>query len=43
MRRAATAFDDVRYLGHAATEQTYRELAATDARLLSLRPEEVPA
>ncbi|TFB17647.1 DUF4129 domain-containing protein [Microbacterium sp. 3H14] len=43
MRRAATAFDDVRYLGHAATEQTYRELAATDARLLSLRPEEVSA
>ncbi|WP_226532642.1 DUF4129 domain-containing protein [Microbacterium paraoxydans] len=43
MRRAATTFDDVRYLGHSATEQSYRELADTDARLMARRPVEVPA
>lgn len=43
MRRAATAFDDVRYLGHPATSESYDDLAATDARLLARRPEGVPA
>ncbi|MBS0025642.1 DUF4129 domain-containing protein [Microbacterium paraoxydans] len=43
MRRAAAAFDDVRYLRHPATEQGYRELAATDDRLRARRPEAVPA
>lgn len=43
MRGAATAFDDVRYLGHAATEESYRALAATDDRLRARRPEAVPA
>lgn len=42
MRRAATAFDDVRYLGHAATEDSYRALAETDERLRARHPEAVP-
>lgn len=40
---AASAFDDVRYLGHAATEQSYRRLADTDERLAAHRPELVSA
>lgn len=43
MRRAAVSFDDVRYLGHAATAESYRDLAATDDRLAARRPEAVPA
>lgn len=43
MRRAAVSFDDVRYLGHASTPESYRELAATDDRLRARRPEAVPA
>lgn len=43
MRRAAVSFDDVRYLGHTATEETYRDLAETDERLRARRPEAVPA
>jgi hypothetical protein len=39
MRSAATAFDDVRYLRHPASEPTYREIAATDDRLRTRRPE----
>lgn len=43
MRRAATGFDDVRYLGHPATQETYRELVETDERIRAHRPEGVPA
>lgn len=43
MRSAAVSFDDVRYLRHPATEESYRELAATDERLRTRRPEAVPA
>lgn len=43
MRTAATSFDDVRYLRHPATEQSYREIAATDDRLQARRLEAVPA
>ncbi|MBT2485424.1 MULTISPECIES: DUF4129 domain-containing protein [unclassified Microbacterium] len=43
MRNAAVAFDDVRYLRHPASEEHYRELAATDDRLRARRPETVPA
>jgi hypothetical protein len=43
LRRAAGSFDDVRYLRHPATEERYRELAATDDRLRARRPEAVPA
>ncbi|MEU4016313.1 DUF4129 domain-containing protein [Microbacterium sp. NPDC028030] len=43
MRRAAVLFDDVRYLGHPATAQSYRDLADTDDRLRTRRPEAVPA
>lgn len=43
MRRAAVSFDDVRYLRHPATEESYRELSATDDRLRARRPEAVPA
>lgn len=43
MRAAATAFDDVRYLRHPATADSYAELAATDDRLRSRRPELVTA
>ncbi|MFB8190093.1 DUF4129 domain-containing protein [Microbacterium sp. NPDC055988] len=43
LRRAAVAFDDVRYLGHPATVETYQDLAATDERLRTRRLEAVPA
>ncbi|MGW9156544.1 MULTISPECIES: DUF4129 domain-containing protein [unclassified Microbacterium] len=43
LRRAAVAFDDVRYLGHPATAETYQDLAATDERLRTRRLEAVPA
>jgi hypothetical protein len=43
MRRAAVAFDDVRYLGHPATAASYRDLADTDDRLRARRPEAVMA
>ena len=43
LRRAAVAFDDVRYLGHTATSDTYQDLAATDDRLRTRRLEAVPA
>lgn len=43
MSRAATAFDDVRYLRHPATEQSYLEIAATDERLQARRLEAVSA
>jgi hypothetical protein len=39
VRSAAASFDDVRYLRHPATEQSYSELAATDDRLVARRPE----
>ncbi|WP_144877239.1 DUF4129 domain-containing protein [Microbacterium sp. 1.5R] len=39
VRRAATSFDDVRYLRRPATSDSYAELAATDDRLIALRPE----
>jgi hypothetical protein len=42
MRRAAVAFDDVRYLAHPATPERYRDLAETDDRLRARRPEAVP-
>lgn len=45
---AAGAFDDVRYLRHPASEQSYRALAETDDRLSTMhpttvQPEAVPA
>ncbi len=43
VRNAATTFDDVRYLRHPATAESYAELAATDERLMALRPELVAA
>jgi len=43
VRSAAVSFDDVRYLRHPATQETYRALAATDDRLRALRPAAVPA
>ncbi|WP_288872925.1 DUF4129 domain-containing protein [uncultured Microbacterium sp.] len=43
LRRAAVAFDDVRYLGHRATAASYGELAATDERLRTRRTEAVAA
>lgn len=43
LRRAASAFDDVRYLERRATAESYRELAETDDRLRARRPEAVPA
>lgn len=43
MRSAATAFDDVRYLRHPATPESYAALAATDERLRSRRPAVVTA
>ena len=43
LRRAASAFDDVRYLERRATPESYRELAETDDRLRARRPEAVPA
>lgn len=39
MRSAATSFDDVRYLRHPATDESYAALAATDDRLRARRPE----
>lgn len=43
VRAAAVSFDDVRYLRHPATPDSYAQLAATDERLGALRPEAVPA
>ena len=43
MRSAATAFDDVRYLRHPATPESYAALAATDERLRSRTPAVVTA
>ncbi|MFJ2505670.1 DUF4129 domain-containing protein [Microbacterium sp. NPDC087592] len=43
LRRAAVAFDEVRYLGRPATEEIYQDLAATDERLRTRRLEAVPA
>lgn len=43
VRAAAVSFDDVRYLRHPATEESYRDLAATDERLRTRRLEAVPA
>lgn len=43
VRRAATAFDDVRYLQHPSDADRYRALAETDDRLSALHPEAVPA
>lgn len=43
VRAAAVSFDDVRYLRHPATAESYAQLAATDDRLASLRLEAVPA
>lgn len=43
MRQAAIAFDDVRYLGHSATPESYRDLVDTDDRIRARRPEGVPA
>ncbi|MFJ2542189.1 DUF4129 domain-containing protein [Microbacterium sp. NPDC087589] len=43
VRQAAVSFDDVRYLRHPATAESYAELAATDDRLSALRPEAVTA
>lgn len=40
---AAGAFDDVRYLRHPASEESYRALAATDDLIASTRSEAVPA
>ena len=39
VRRAAVSFDDVRYLRHPASAESYRELADTDDRLRARRPE----
>lgn len=43
LRAAASTFDEVRYLGRTATEESYRALSATDDRLTAHRPEVVPA
>lgn len=43
VRRAASAFDDVRYLRRPASADDYAALAATDERLRALRPEAVLA
>ncbi|MFJ6531848.1 DUF4129 domain-containing protein [Microbacterium sp. NPDC091662] len=43
MRRAASSFDDVRYLGHTASAETYRDLVDTDDRIRARRPEAVSA
>ena len=42
MRRAALTFDDVRYLGHSATAEAYRDLVDTDERIRGRRLEAVP-
>lgn len=43
VRRAAVSFDDVRYLRHPASAESYRELADTDDRLRARRREAVLA
>ncbi|MFJ4224680.1 DUF4129 domain-containing protein [Microbacterium sp. NPDC089695] len=43
VRAAAVSFDDVRYLRHPATADSYAELAATDERLRTRRPDLVSA
>lgn len=46
LRAAAVAFDDVRYLRHPATAETYRALASTDEMIAAQHPrlaEAVPA
>lgn len=43
VRAAAVSFDDVRYLRHPATSESYAALAATDERLRSMRPQLVSA
>lgn len=43
VRAAAVSFDDVRYLRHPATPDSYSRLASVDDRLVALRPEAVPA
>ncbi|KJL24072.1 hypothetical protein RN51_01237 [Microbacterium oxydans] len=43
MRRAALTFDDVRYLGHPATAEAYRDLVDTDDRIRGRRLEAVPS
>jgi hypothetical protein len=43
VRAAAVSFDDVRYLRHPASAESYALLAAADDRLSALRPEAVPA
>ena len=43
VRAAAVSFDDVRYLRHPATRESYAQLAAADDRLSAQRPEAVPA
>jgi hypothetical protein len=43
LREAAGLFDDVRYLRHPATEESYAVVTATDARVSALHPEPVPA
>lgn len=40
--QAARFFDDVRYLRHPASENTYRTLAATDDRLATAHPRTAP-
>ncbi|WP_372967364.1 DUF4129 domain-containing protein [Microbacterium sp.] len=42
-RAAAVSFDDVRYLRHPATADSYAQLAATDDRLAAAPPELVSA
>ncbi|MFK4762928.1 DUF4129 domain-containing protein [Microbacterium sp. ZW T5_45] len=42
VRSAAVSFDDVRYLRHPATQESYQTLAATDDRLRALRLAAVP-
>ena len=43
LHRAASAFDEVRYLEHPATEELYRQIADTDARLAGRSLTAVPA
>ncbi|MFJ4173898.1 DUF4129 domain-containing protein [Microbacterium sp. NPDC089696] len=43
VRAAAVSFDDVRYLRHPATAESYAGLAATDERLRAARPRLVNA
>lgn len=39
VQASAASFDDVRYLRHPATRESYSELAATDDRLVAARPD----